>query len=116
MLEYIEKLYELQQQSGKKKEEGFWSGHSVFQIPVSVLGYKGKSESMVLTYFFERANSISFYSASAVIIEIHVREKVIAARTGLSEDTVSDAIVSLEADECIRVSRRRDPATKKIKL
>jgi hypothetical protein len=117
MIDLIEKMQELESGAVKTEPaEGFWSGHSVFQIPVRVLGYKGKAESLVLTYFFERANSISFYSSAAVLIQISVQEKTIALRTGLNRSTVSEAIVSLEADDCIRVLRRRDPVTKKIKL
>jgi len=100
----------------KEKEEGFWTGHSLFQIPARILEYRGKAESLVLAYLYEKANGISFYSASAVVIEVHTSERTIAARTGLGKNAVSYAIVSLEADQAIRVSRRRDPKTKQIRL
>jgi hypothetical protein len=116
MNDFLIDLRAMQEGNQKKEQESFWSGHSLFQVPFGVLRYKGTAETLVLLYFYERANSVSFYSKSEVVIEIPVKEKTIAVRTGLNEDTVSDAIVSLEADDCIRVSRRRDPLTKQIRL
>jgi len=50
----------------------------------------------VLTYLYERASSISFYSAEPVLIEIKVKEEQIAKRTGLSIRAVSQAIIRLK--------------------
>jgi hypothetical protein len=96
--------------------ESFWVGHSVFQVPVRVLNYKGTSEALVLAYLFDRANSNSFYSNGETAIEIREQETTIAKRTGLDRCTVSQAVISLEADGCISVERRRDPVTKQIRL
>lgn len=116
MSDFVFDLQRMQTLEKKQQEQGFWTGHSLFQLPSRVLDYKGSAECLVLTYFFERANSISFYSQSAVVIEIHVQQKTVAERTGLDEDTVSRAVNSLEADQAIQVCRRRDPKTKQIKL
>jgi hypothetical protein len=41
----------------QKRKDAFWSGHSLYQIPMRVLGYKGTAKALVLSYFYERANS-----------------------------------------------------------
>ncbi len=104
-----------QRERKERESDSFWAGHSRFQISRRVLRYKGKSESLVLVYLYERASSISFYSTEAVLIEIKVQEEKIAERTGICVRAVSLAIISLEVDGCIKVSRHRDPLTKKIK-
>src|ERR1700742_3108348 len=93
--------------------DAFWLGHSRFQIPIRILGYKGKSESRLLAYLYQRAGQISFYSSSTVMIEVPEREEKLAEKTGLSVRAVELAILSLEFDGAIRVSRDRDPATGK---
>jgi hypothetical protein len=99
-----------------KTKESFWIGHSVFQLPCRVLNYKGRSEALVLSYLYWRANGISFTSNSEVRIEIRVQEKTISARTGVGLWAVSKAIIALEVDGCIGVERRRDPVTNQIRL
>jgi ribosomal protein L37AE/L43A len=96
---------------GIKKEgekEGLWVGHSVFQLPVTVHRYRGGSEALVLSYLYERASSVSFFSEKPVVIELKVSQETIAERTKLSLWAVSQAINSLDADRCIRVERVRD--------
>jgi hypothetical protein len=99
-----------------KMLESFWVGHSVFQVPCRVLNYKGRSEALVLSYLYWRANGISFTSNSEVRIEIRVQEKTISARTGVGLWAVSKAIIALEVDGCIGIERRRDPVTNQIRL
>jgi DNA-binding MarR family transcriptional regulator len=108
-------LHGQQQEREAKETDGFWFGHSRFQIPLRVLGYRGKAESLILAYLYERASSISFYSKDAVLIEIKVKEEQIAKRTGLSVWAVSKGINALEADGAIRVSRYRDVLTHQVK-
>jgi hypothetical protein len=94
-MDFIQKLESWKE---TKTQESFWVGHSVFQVPVQVLNYKGTSEALVLAYLFDRANSNSFYSNGETAIEIREQETTIAKRTGLDRCTVSQAIISLEAD------------------
>ena len=108
-------LQEQQEKAQLKQRDEFWSGHSRYQIPMRILGYKGQNESLVLAYLYERASSISFYSAEAVLIEIKIKEQTIAKKTGISQAAVSKAIRSLEADRAIRVHRHQDSVTKRTK-
>jgi len=99
----------------EKEPENFWFGHSRFQIPVRILSYRGRAESRVLAYLYERAGQVSFYSETTVMIEVKVKEEKIAELTGLSPWTVSAAINGLEVDGAIRVSRHRDSVTGQVK-
>jgi len=116
MDDFLSNLQQFQTARANERERLFWVGHSLIQLPFRILEYTGRSEVMVLTYLYERASSISFYSKSEVFLEIHVSQQTIAKRTGLSENAVSSAVVELEADNAIRVERRRDPVTKQIRL
>jgi hypothetical protein len=99
----------------QKRKDAFWSGHSLYQIPMRVLGYRGKAESLILAYLYERANSISFRSNEVVLIEVKIREETIARKTRLSLWAVSKGINALQADNAIRVCRKRDAITNQIK-
>ena len=46
-----------------------------------------------------------------MLIEVKVKEEKLAERTGLSVRAVSMAIVALEVDGAIKVSRDRDPVS-----
>src|SRR6185369_11218877 len=100
----------------RENREGFWIGHSVFQLPVTVHRYKGGSEALVLCYLYDRASSISFYSEKPVVIELRISQETIAERTQLSLWAVSQAVNGLEADGCIRVERVRDQSTGQVRL
>jgi hypothetical protein len=91
-----------------EEREGFWTGHSIFQVPMRILSYRGSVEAMVLLYLYERANRISFFSEQPVLIEVPVSEKKIAKRTEHSERAVRQAIAALDADRCIRVVHTRN--------
>jgi hypothetical protein len=97
-------------------DAGFWVGHSVYQLPVTVQRYRGGAESLVLCYLYERASGISFYSEKPVLLEVRVSQKKVAEKTGLSLWSVSQAVNSLEADKCIRVERVRDTETGQVEL
>lgn len=111
MTDFLTGLRELQEQKEQERTSDFWKGHSLFQVPYSVVSFKGQAEALVLLYLYERANSIAFYSEAEIIIEIPVREKTIAALTGLGRTAVSEAILTLEAAGLIRVVRKHDPVT-----
>src|SRR5580704_2461336 len=89
----------------RQKQDGFWTGHSIFQVPVRILNYKGTVEALVLLYLYELANERSYYSEAEVpmLIEVPVKEEKIAERTGCSLRSVRLAIDVLDADRCIRV-------------
>ncbi len=98
--------------SGREQKQcgDFWKGHSLFQVPYRVVGFKGEAEALVLIYFYERAAAVSFYSEKEILIEIKVKEETVAERTDLSLRAVSYAIASLEAAGCIRVVRPKPDA------
>jgi hypothetical protein len=108
---FLKDLNENRRKRDREQDDSFWSGHSRYQIPARILGYKGKAEALVLSYFYERANTVSFFSAKAVFIEVKVREQILAKRTGLSVRAVETAIISLEVDRAIRVYRNKDKIT-----
>lgn len=112
LIESLEKV--VGRNRGTEEKSAFWVGHSRFQVSKRVLDYRGKAEALVLVYLYQRAEHFSFYSDKPIVIEIPVREEMIAEKTGLNRDTVSQAIISLEADSAIKVSRRRDPITKQV--
>jgi hypothetical protein len=97
----------------EQQQEGFWTGHSIFQVPVRILNYKGSVEALVLLYLYELANERSYYSEAEVpvLIEVPVKEEKIAERIGCSVRSVRLAIDVLDADRCIRVVHKRCPVT-----
>jgi hypothetical protein len=95
----------------REEQEGFWRGHSIFQLPVRILSMKGKAEAVVLTYFYEYANTRAFYANTSVVVEIEVKEQTLMNRTRLSRPSVYRTIDALEEQDFIRVTRRRDPLT-----
>jgi hypothetical protein len=108
---FLKDLNENRRKRDREQDDSFWSGHSRYQIPARILGYKGKAEALVLSYLYERANTVSFFSSKAVFIEVKVREQILAKRTGLSVRAVETAIISLEVDRAIRVYRNKDKIT-----
>lgn len=111
MTDFLVGLRELQEKREQERTSDFWKGHSLFQVPYSVVSFKGQAEALVLLYLYELANSIAFYSNAEVLIEIPVKEERIAASTGLGRTAVSEAILTLEATGLIRVVRKHDPVT-----
>jgi hypothetical protein len=97
----------------REKQESFWTGHSIFQVPVRILNYKGTVEALVLLYLFELANERSYYSEAQVpvLIRVEVKEEKIAERIGCEVRSVRLAIDVLDADRCIRVVHQRCPVT-----
>jgi len=95
----------------REELEGFWRGHSIFQLPVRILRLKGKAEAVVLAYLYEMANTTAFYSKTSVVVEVTVKEQTLMNRTRLSRRSVYGAIDTLEEQDFIRVTRRRDSLT-----
>ncbi len=111
MTDFFGGLREFQQSSERKKTEALWNGHSRFQAPAYVIGYKGEAEAVVLLYLYQRATYINSNTENESVLEIRVKEETIADRCELSVRSVRKAILKLEADCRIRVSRTRDPIT-----
>jgi hypothetical protein len=99
-----------------KSQKTFWAG-SRHQLPMRILGYKGHSEALVLSYLYHEACRVSFYSPKTVEIEVKVRGKILAKHTGLSVRAVEHTIFALAVDRAIRVINKRtnDLVTGKIR-
>lgn len=108
--EFAARLEALQKQRHDSEQDEFWKGHPRFQVPHRVLALKGKAEAQLLLYFYERAESLSFYCDTSVILEIKVTMETLCARTGLGNQAVSQAIRNLDG-KYINVVRRRNAVT-----
>jgi hypothetical protein len=113
MTEFVDILSKQEQQ---EEETGtFWKNHSVFQVPARVVAFKGGAESLVMLYLYKLANAIHIFCPEVVRIELNIREETLVENTGLSRAAVTRAIATLEASECVRVIRRRDPVTGRVR-
>lgn len=116
MTDFFGGLRAFQESSEKKKTEALWNGHSRFQSPAYVIGYKGEAETLVLLYLYQRATYINSNTENESVLEIRVKEETIADRCRLGRWAVSQAIRKLEADCRIRVSRTRDKITGEMQI
>jgi hypothetical protein len=114
--EAVESMSRQQDNEEQIKTEAFWPNHSIFQVPARVVAFRGRAESLVMLYLYDRANAVHIFCKDEVVIEIKVREETIAERTGLGRPAVSQAIRTLEASDCIRVKRTRDAITGRVRV
>lgn len=60
MSSFVESLQLMQGEKRKAEQEALWANHSVFQLPYSVLTFKGTAPALVLLYLYERAAAVPF--------------------------------------------------------
>jgi hypothetical protein len=104
-----------QQEVQEGKPVTFWKNHSVFQTPANIVSFKGRSEVLVLLYAYKLANAVHIHCPAEVRIELTIREETLAEKTGLSRRAVSQAVRTLEAAGCVRVIRKRDLVTGRVR-
>jgi hypothetical protein len=105
----------LSKQDEQNQTINFWKNHSVFQLPARVVSFKGAAESLILLYCYKLANAVHSHCPEEVRIELTIREETLVEKTGLSRAAVTRAIRTLEVAECIKVIRKRDPATGRVR-
>jgi len=116
MSDFITTLQTMQEEKERRERKAFWNGHSVFQAPYQVVGFKGTAPALVLLYLYERAGSVPFHCEQAGIIELKIKEETISSRTGLVRKSVSAAIGVLEEAGCIRVERSQSKVTGRMRV
>jgi hypothetical protein len=95
-----------EKERNEEREAAFWSGFSRFQVPDSILRYKGNAPAQVYMLLFRVACSISYHSKRTQQLEVSKPHSFICHQTKLSERAVERAVKTLERDGLIIIIPR----------